>query len=87
MNKGRCPNCFYFFDSDTNLEDEAIAPTEGDISICLNCGTILMFDKDLKRVEMPKYKFERLDAAIKSEIFKALLARTHIVSSDLREKS
>lgn len=42
----RCPVCHYQMDAATcaNKADEAARPRPGDISICISCGEILVFD-------------------------------------------
>lgn len=43
--KSFCPGCFYFFDwcSCWDHPDQAIAPLDGDPSVCLNCGRLLIY--------------------------------------------
>jgi hypothetical protein len=44
-----CPHCSYEIDASTGVfQDEAIKPSEGSVSICLNCGKLSVFTKNLK---------------------------------------
>ena len=44
-----CPCCGYSFDRASSLEP-GTKPQTGDISLCISCGGVLEFDKDLKHV-------------------------------------
>lgn len=44
MKKTKCPACKYNFDTHSEINGETIKPREGDYSVCLNCGEILMFN-------------------------------------------
>jgi hypothetical protein len=44
-----CPECGYAFDAATHIGGRA-RPSPGDLSICLSCGTLLLFDDDLRPV-------------------------------------
>lgn len=57
-----CPECGYGVDSATNAEDSTDAPRPGDFSICLYCGTILVFTEDLSlRKSAPEDYFDMPD--------------------------
>lgn len=45
--KQACPQCAYPQDTAENPHDEADTPTVGDVTICLNCGSILVFGDGL----------------------------------------
>lgn len=45
-----CPNCDNKMDSSSALVEDNI-PTEGDVSICIRCAHIAIFDKDLQLKE------------------------------------
>lgn len=45
-----CPVCGYVLDSATSPENKKFVPAEGDVSICIRCTTILVFNKDLLSV-------------------------------------
>ena len=46
--KSFCPGCFYMFDwcSVFDAPDLEIAPKDGEPSICLNCGRLLIYRGD-----------------------------------------
>lgn len=44
-----CPNCKYKLDRATCIDDNNVVNiTPGDISVCLNCQYLLVYDKDLR---------------------------------------
>lgn len=44
-----CPNCSYKLDGAATLDpEEECSPREGDISLCINCGQILVFNSSIK---------------------------------------
>jgi hypothetical protein len=45
--KSPCPSCGYGIDAATPAtEDDNIMPETGDVSICFNCGVLLIFTSD-----------------------------------------
>lgn len=45
---GECPNCGTALDEVTSMTgSERKRPREGDLSICMNCGALLVFRSDL----------------------------------------
>lgn len=42
-----CPRCGYQFDRCTGVLDETHVPKNGDVSLCMRCGTVLIFTADL----------------------------------------
>ena len=44
-----CLRCGYFVDRATNVTDEN-KPNEGDFTVCLNCGALNRFDKNMRLV-------------------------------------
>jgi hypothetical protein len=45
-----CPNCHSMMDAATGVTDPIKSPEPGDVSCCLNCGTLCLFDRDLKLI-------------------------------------
>jgi len=43
----RCPQCSYRLDASTKAHGEKGAPEEGDASVCINCGQVLIYAADL----------------------------------------
>ena len=40
----RCPGCLYGCDSASGVTTSA-EPADGDVSVCLNCGAVSLFDR------------------------------------------
>ena len=45
-----CPKCGVQHDAATASDGSGIGPVKGDLSICVDCGSINVFDDDLKLV-------------------------------------
>ncbi len=64
-----CPFCGYFSDCVSHLQQDAL-PKEGDVSFCIKCGEVSLFDKELKlgKINMDELPFETKEeiARIKS---------------------
>lgn len=45
--ESRCPTCDYKLDGATVAHGEDTLPSEGDASVCLNCGQVLVYQADL----------------------------------------
>ena len=56
-----CPKCGFLCDAVSDPEGSDSKPQEGDISICINCAKLLVFDKDLKLQPCPEEKINSLD--------------------------
>ena len=56
-----CPKCGFLCDAVSDPEGLDSKPQEGDISICINCAKLLVFDKDLKLQPCPEEKINSLD--------------------------
>lgn len=56
-------------------------PTAGDLSICLNCGAVAVFNEDLT-LRKPNEK-EKRDIALNSEVIKAQIVRSGMGLPDL----
>jgi len=52
MKDNNCPERDYHTDAATPLEGEH-TPSNGDISICFNCGAINQFDDELNVIPLP----------------------------------
>jgi hypothetical protein len=48
---GQCPVCGYETDAATNPLEDSKRPVAGDISICMKCGEIQIFNEDLTKRE------------------------------------
>jgi len=41
-----CPTCHELNDAATDIDNTNATPKEGDLSVCLNCGEIMVFNAD-----------------------------------------
>ena len=73
LDSDKCPYCGYELDTCSNPNDfeSKQKPQEGDISICINCAKLLVFDKDLKLQPCPEEKINSLDEDTLKIIVKA----------------
>lgn len=55
----RCPVCKYQMDAATGVEPET-KPKPGDVSICWQCGAVLIFDTDLTSRLPTEQEFKEL---------------------------
>ena len=44
-----CPECGFRFDA-TSAMKGSVGPSPGDLSLCLSCGTLLLFDEQLRPI-------------------------------------
>lgn len=66
----KCLRCGHKIDAATDVGHGAV-PTEGDVSVCLHCGALAIFSKDLTlREPTPE---ERLEASLHPDVIKAQL--------------
>lgn len=48
VKRSHCTDCGKPLDAAICVESETIIPTPGDITVCIGCGHIMAFDKDLE---------------------------------------
>jgi hypothetical protein len=48
IEKQKCPHCGYLLDEADGLTDPKAKPSPGDITLCVNCGEVCVFDDDMK---------------------------------------
>lgn len=75
----RCP-CGYLFDRATHIENPAEKPSEGDLSVCFECGRALRFGEDLRPVALTQPEIDALD-----EGWRAALARAQRAVANFRK--
>jgi rubredoxin len=79
----KCLVCGYRFEAASGMTHDH-KPGEGDISICLNCGAALIFNKDLSlRFPTPE---EKAYITMDRDVLNAQIARAHVVTEDLRKR-
>ena len=52
IRENKCLSCNHSMDGAASPEDENKMPEDGDISICIRCGHVAVFDKDLNFREL-----------------------------------
>jgi hypothetical protein len=72
-----CPNCGYKLDAVGNFEGDS-APKPGDASMCINCGELLEFDKDMLCIPMSD--------GLRDELEPAQLAQMLVIQDRIRGK-
>ena len=65
-----CPSCNYQMDAATSLEGDH-TPTPGDLSVCLNCGELLIFTDALQVDKLTPVYFSILDKDTQKTLRKA----------------
>ena len=68
-----CPKCFTILSAATNMDDENLRPKPGDVTVCLYCAEVLVFNEDLTlrrplagEIEDPDGELARHVAAVKA---------------------
>lgn len=79
LEEDRCPKCGCLINASTGIEDENQMPSKGDISICIECASILEFDENLKLKLCSQETINRLDEDLLKVIIKA---RMYILNLD-----
>jgi hypothetical protein len=64
----RCPWCDYLMDAATNLQDAEAVPAPGDVSVCLSCASVLVFNDDLTLRGFTPAEIAALPSDIKSQL-------------------
>lgn len=83
--KDQCPECGYVIDSTSEAYNYGGArPQSGDISMCLSCGYLSVFNEDLTRRRPTKEEAESIQRA--PEVKKAQRARDMVVGNKIRKR-
>lgn len=69
-----CPRCQYKMDAASCLEDETARPNEGDLTVCLNCGQVLVFDHEIEPTLPTPTDLAKLDRETKRQLFRTSMA-------------
>lgn len=77
MPHGRCLACGHSFDAASCMTDDA-QPKPGDISICIECGYIMMFGTNLRVRELTAS--EMIEIAGNREIVRIQTARAAVMA-------
>lgn len=72
--ENNCPKCGYNLDTHTCVSEEDAKPSPGDVGICLECKTILVYDENLLSREPSNEELEMFKAEPEfwNEIHKAI---------------
>ncbi len=63
-----CPKCKKHLDAVSAVDGHDRVPVENDITLCSNCSTVLIYEKDLSLSEMSDEVLETLDPELKGQI-------------------
>ncbi len=67
MKASDCPTCGADLNAATAMSDPESSPSPGDLSLCIKCGELLVFDQDIKLAlmsERVKQKIQKKDPAL-----------------------
>jgi len=82
--KSTCPKCGYLLDTSTSVFDDCTVPKAGDVSLCLACGEISVFNKDLTLRVPTKTESEHI--LHNPQVLEAQLVRAEIVGDKIKER-
>lgn len=63
-----CPACGKFLDRATCPVDQGARPTEGDLTCCIGCAAILVFDADGEPVSATPAELYVLDSDVRRQL-------------------
>jgi hypothetical protein len=69
-----CPKCGHHINKATSVDDKHTSPVEGDVSVCIECSTMLIFNADMTLHIMSREEFYALPLEVRYEIAKAVFA-------------
>lgn len=70
--ESKCPQCGHWLDGTTNPHDPNAIPRPGDVTICILCGQLCMFDKMLHLRRMKRSEFHALSDTLKGTMLSAV---------------
>ena len=82
--QNHCPKCGYRTDAASVARGQHHRPNAGDISVCMNCGAITIFNDDLTLRE-PTGK-ELLEASLNPDVIQAQIVRDGMNFPNLAER-
>ena len=80
----RCLKCGYRLDTSTDAFSGGESPKGGDVSMCLSCGHIALFNADLTLREPNEQ--EAREISLMPQVMQAQLARDYVVGDDLKNR-
>ncbi len=63
-----CPNCGRDVDSATNVDDDDLHPTPGDVSCCIGCAAVLTYQDDMTMRQLTPEEFLALPADVRTQL-------------------
>jgi hypothetical protein len=72
----RCVVCDHEMDMATCLQNEGAIPRPNDISICIRCGNLAIYDNDLHLRELTE---DELDEVRSSEVWKDIVTAVYLI--------
>lgn len=76
--KQNCPNCDYKMDRASPAFEEEAVPQEGDLSICIKCGQLLVFNTDLTFRALSAEAYASIPDDVKQQIEKLTKAHAQL---------
>lgn len=82
----KCPKCGYGHDVHTSITDPGAKPSKGDISMCLACGSILIYGEGLVLHEASEDELLAMPADIRGLLLRMTEAREEIVGNKILDR-
>jgi len=76
----QCPKCNHPLDCATSVDADDSAPIEGDLSICINCATPLVFDELLMLRVLTQDEIDGLPPLSQIELRQAIRAVNMLIN-------
>lgn len=80
-----CSGCGYMMDAASHIGRTKAKPRPGDVSLCLNCGTVYELRRGAWALMTPAER-SNLPADLKLEVLQAEIARRSVVRKDLAQQ-
>lgn len=76
-----CPACGSRLDASTSMFDEDASPDPGDFSMCLDCGAVLVYARDMTMALAEPADLAKLPSATLRQLLAMQLARRAVAKS------
>jgi hypothetical protein len=67
--ESECPFCGVKLDAATHPKDRTLMPSPGNLSMCINCTSILKFDDNLHLVALTPQEFKKLPDEVQDRLY------------------
>ena len=71
--ENRCPKCGHRLDRATGLQDDLAQARPGDLSLCIACGEMLVFEEGLLLRSLAPEEFNALESPLQAQLVKTQL--------------